>query len=635
MKLLPFKGNTAVSHTDEQRPAASSWRMSGWTSGLFNRLQGIVGHQPTPSGRATGVESVAGPSTGGQQSGAVDRRTLEKTFRLMDQVVKQCQQPRLNLKNSPPFILDILPDTYQQLTTIYQKTETAHDLKDNVYLKIFLDNLQAKCKQTIKLFKEEREKIYDERSAARRNLTKLSLLFSHMLAELKAEFPDGHFIGDKFRITKKEAETFWKTAFNNRYLYPDGRAVNPDLSHALQPTPEGHMKVTPEQYEIYCEMGTTFQLCKICAENDKDVKLEPCSHLLCTPCLQSWQESDGGGTCPFCRCEIKGTETVVIDAFNPRCAGKVNRQRLSAKESPDLIDIETDLPNVVNPSRSAPCSQPSSAESSRPTSTTSAHDHPPPTLAPPPIPPRKSSPSTSPAQNRKDARLISSTPSRKSPSDMVGSSSESQSSQTSSTAAASCKENNTLPTTYMNVGGSSGTNGSFPPQQHVLAVKSASTDDSNAIKPAGQGQQYVNMGRLAPIGNRPGLRHSVSFDDGPPNIPPPPVPMHPRLNDLRSPDSGSRHDKLSAPSMDGRQRMSWAAPSATTASHAYVANRARRNSAQYENLPLEALQQLIAEGFSTDTALKALSIAHQDVNLARRILSEFSNTKLVDSAAVN
>ena len=37
------------------------------------------------------------------------------------------------------------------------------------------------------------------------------------------------------------------------YLYPDGRAVNPDLTHALQPMPEGHMKVSPEQYEIYCE----------------------------------------------------------------------------------------------------------------------------------------------------------------------------------------------------------------------------------------------------------------------------------------------------------------------------------------------------------------------------------------------
>ncbi len=73
------------------------------------------------------------------------------------------------------------------------------------------------------------------------------------------------------------------------YLYPDGRQVNPDLTWALQPTPEGHVKVTPEQYEIYCEMGTTFQLCKICAENDKDVKLEPCGHLLCSPCLTSWQ----------------------------------------------------------------------------------------------------------------------------------------------------------------------------------------------------------------------------------------------------------------------------------------------------------------------------------------------------------
>ncbi len=47
------------------------------------------------------------------------------------------------------------------------------------------------------------------------------------------------------------------------YLYPDGRPVNPDLSHALQPNPEGQLKVTPEQYEIYCEMGTTFQQCKV------------------------------------------------------------------------------------------------------------------------------------------------------------------------------------------------------------------------------------------------------------------------------------------------------------------------------------------------------------------------------------
>lgn len=73
------------------------------------------------------------------------------------------------------------------------------------------------------------------------------------------------------------------------YLYPDGRNMNPDLTWAVQPTPEEHIKVTAEQYELYCEMGSTFQLCKICAEHDKDVRIEPCGHLLCTPCLTAWQ----------------------------------------------------------------------------------------------------------------------------------------------------------------------------------------------------------------------------------------------------------------------------------------------------------------------------------------------------------
>ena len=53
------------------------------------------------------------------------------------------------------------------------------------------------------------------------------------------------------------------------------------------------MQVTQEQYELYCEMGSTFQLCKICAENSKDIRIEPCGHLLCTHCLTAWQV--GGG----------------------------------------------------------------------------------------------------------------------------------------------------------------------------------------------------------------------------------------------------------------------------------------------------------------------------------------------------
>ena len=77
--------------------------------------------------------------------------------------------------------------------------------------------------------------------------------------------------------------------FSFSFLYPDGRSINPDLSYLVQDTSEDHIKVTQEQYELYCEMGSTFQLCKICAENDKDIKIEPCGHLLCTPCLTQWQ----------------------------------------------------------------------------------------------------------------------------------------------------------------------------------------------------------------------------------------------------------------------------------------------------------------------------------------------------------
>ncbi|XP_055915518.1 E3 ubiquitin-protein ligase CBL-B-B isoform X1 [Eupeodes corollae] len=394
----------------------------------------------------------------GPQKMSTDKKTLEKTWKLMDKVVKLCQQPKMNLKNSPPFILDILPDTYQRLRLIYSKNEDQmHILHQNEHFNVFINNLMRKCKQAIKLFKEGKEKMFDENSHYRRNLTKLSLVFSHMLSELKAIFPNGVFAGDQFRITKADAAEFWKFNFGNStlvpwkifrqelnkvhpissgleamalkttidltcndyisnfefdvftrlfqpwvtllrnwqilavthpgyvafltydevkarlqryihkagsyvfrlsctrlgqwaigyvtsdgeilqtipqnkslcqalldghregfYLYPDGQPYNPDLSSAVQSPTEDHITVTQEQYELYCEMGSTFQLCKICAENDKDIRIEPCGHLLCTPCLTSWQVDSEGQGCPFCRAEIKGTEQIVVDAFDPR-----------------------------------------------------------------------------------------------------------------------------------------------------------------------------------------------------------------------------------------------------------------------------------------------------------------------------
>ncbi|XP_005725534.2 E3 ubiquitin-protein ligase CBL-like [Pundamilia nyererei] len=394
------------------------------------------------------------------QPAVVDKKMVEKCWKLMDKVVRLCQNPKVALKNSPPYILDLLPDTYQHLRTILSRYEGKIEiLGENEYFRVVIDNLTNKTKQTMSLFKEAKERMYEENSQPRRNLTKLSLIFSHMLAELKAIFPNGLFQGDNFRITKADAAEFWRRSFGDKtivpwrtfrqalhefhpissgleamalkstidltcndyisvfefdiftrlfqpwssllrnwnslavthpgymafltydevkarlhrfihkpgsyifrlsctrlgqwaigyvtadgnilqtiphnkplfqalidgyregfYLFPDGRAQNPDLTGLCEPSPQGHIKVTQEQYELYCEMGSTFQLCKICAENDKDVKIEPCRHLMCTSCLTAWQESEGQG-CPFCRCEIKGTEPIVVDPFHPKASG--------------------------------------------------------------------------------------------------------------------------------------------------------------------------------------------------------------------------------------------------------------------------------------------------------------------------
>nr|XP_020039075.1 E3 ubiquitin-protein ligase CBL-B isoform X4 [Castor canadensis] len=413
-------------------------------------------------GRILGIIDAIQDAVGPPKQAAADRRTVEKTWKLMDKVVRLCQNPKLQLKNSPPYILDILPDTYQHLRLIlskYDDNQKLAQLSENEYFKIYIDSLMKKSKRAIRLFKEGKERMYEEQSQDRRNLTKLSLIFSHMLAEIKAIFPSGQFQGDNFRITKADAAEFWRKFFGDKtivpwkvfrqclhevhqissgleamalkstidltcndyisvfefdiftrlfqpwgsilrnwnflavthpgymafltydevkarlqkystkpgsyifrlsctrlgqwaigyvtgdgnilqtiphnkplfqalidgsregfYLYPDGRSYNPDLTGLCEPTPHDHIKVTQEQYELYCEMGSTFQLCKICAENDKDVKIEPCGHLMCTSCLTAWQESDGQG-CPFCRCEIKGTEPIIVDPFDPRDEG--------------------------------------------------------------------------------------------------------------------------------------------------------------------------------------------------------------------------------------------------------------------------------------------------------------------------
>lgn len=174
------------------------------------------------------------------------------------------------------------------------------------------------------------------------------------------------------------------------FLYPDGRSINPDLSFLVQDCQEDHIKVTQEQYELYCEMGSTFQLCKICAENDKDIRIEPCGHLLCTPCLNQWQDVEGGQGCPFCRCEIKGTEQVVVDPFDPKSLCKLNECREALiqddEDDEDSCQSTSNLQAlVVHPKDQyrdkSPFGSPNASQKE---------------VSPPPVPPRRTSPVSSP-----------------------------------------------------------------------------------------------------------------------------------------------------------------------------------------------------------------------------------------------
>lgn len=100
------------------------------------------------------------------------------------------------------------------------------------------------------------------------------------------------------------------------YLYPDGKLDTCiDISSAIAVTSASRIQISREQHEQYSLIGSLFQICKICSENNKNRKLEPCGHLICSSCLESWQEIKAVASCPFCRCEIKAFEPIIISPF--------------------------------------------------------------------------------------------------------------------------------------------------------------------------------------------------------------------------------------------------------------------------------------------------------------------------------
>ncbi|XP_071966501.1 E3 ubiquitin-protein ligase CBL-C isoform X2 [Engystomops pustulosus] len=409
----------------------------------------------------------------GGHAASVDKKVVEKVIQKLDGLSKLSGSPQL--QRSHPYLPDIARDTKELLRQILDKTT---DLIHNQYLQVTVNSLLYKTQQCSEMVKKEGV-------TTRKNLTKLSLIFSHILCELRALFPGGRFQGNSYRITKLEAYQFWGQAFGTRclvkweefkeglhsvhpigkgplesalrstmdltcnnyisvfefdifsrlfqpwesllqnwmmlavthpgymafltydevkdllqghihrpgsyifrlscthlgqwaigyvtsggnilqtipqnkslyealkegereglYLYPNGLSTNPDLSQLTNPTPNTVIQVTQEQWELYSDMDSTFQLCKICADNEKNIRLQPCGHLLCDACLTSWQKSDN--TCPFCRTTITGKEEVHIATTSQQisCASNTRNQPDNDKAASNVWGACTE--KVVN-----------------------------------------------------------------------------------------------------------------------------------------------------------------------------------------------------------------------------------------------------------------------------------------------
>ncbi|XP_070619804.1 E3 ubiquitin-protein ligase CBL-C [Erythrolamprus reginae] len=415
-----------------------------------------------------------GPAWMPRRSGA--HRSLEKALQGLTKLQQLACQPQVALRNSPPHLPSLLPQIYQHLRLIREHygTNLAEVWESGAFFRVFLLNLLEKIKQTTRLFKrgKEKEEVLLEGSTARRNLTKLSLIFSHMLAELQALFPNGEDRGSTYQLSKQEAQVFWRGTWRERslvpwlefqkglqqdhsvdsgamaialkstidltcsghisvfefdiftrlfqpwptllknwtylavthpgymafltydevkarlqayvnkpgsyifrlsctrlgqwaigyvtadrgilqtipqnkslfqalvdghkegfYLYPDGKNMNPDLAELMEGSARNRIKVSQEQFELYSQVESTFQLCKICAENNKDVQIRPCGHLLCRECLKSWQLSKSP-TCPFCRQTIWGHEDVEVSPYSSEGGSP------TAKDESDEGDLE-------------------------------------------------------------------------------------------------------------------------------------------------------------------------------------------------------------------------------------------------------------------------------------------------------
>lgn len=105
---------------------------------------------------------------------SADWRLVDKALQKLDKLHELCTNPRLGLRNSPPYLPELVSETTALLMQVWEPYRDPMAVDSNVprgdeakYLKVHVKNLLDKTDRALLLFKEGREKVFEESSSYR------------------------------------------------------------------------------------------------------------------------------------------------------------------------------------------------------------------------------------------------------------------------------------------------------------------------------------------------------------------------------------------------------------------------------------------------------------------------------------
>lgn len=113
--------------------------------------------------------AAAAPSDTSQPPSSADSRLADKALKRLLRLHELCTDPRLVLRNSPPYLPDIVSETAQLLVQIWEPCRGSRVTRGDEakYRRVHVRNLLDKTERAVTLFKEGREKIFEETSSYR------------------------------------------------------------------------------------------------------------------------------------------------------------------------------------------------------------------------------------------------------------------------------------------------------------------------------------------------------------------------------------------------------------------------------------------------------------------------------------